>query len=161
MGKTNKVKDWDSTYDKYTEEEISEIKHLPMKIGEIMDHYKRSHRTKVEKITILSELNGCDKELIGMIVERECGSKGRPAKKETVAEKTTRTVAQKSENAVTNKQKTVKKPREKVAPNVYWAIEREYHQCKERIDSIKTQLDSAQKALVDFTDFLETHTIGD
>lgn len=159
MGKTNKVKDWDSTYDKYTDEEISAIKHLPMKIDEIMDHYKRSHRTKVEKITILSELNGCDKELIRMIVEREC--KGRPAKKETVEEKQAKTVTQKSENAVINKQKTVKKPREKVASNVYWAIEREYHQCKDKIDSIKKQLDSAQKALVDFTDFLETHEIGE
>lgn len=160
MGKTNKVKDWDSTYDKYTEEEISEIKHLPMKIGEIMDHYKRSHRTKAEKITILSELNGCDKELIRMIVDRECGGKGRPAK-EIMTEKETKTVALKNENVKTNKPKTVKKPREKVAPNVYWTIEREYHQCKEKIDCIRKQLDSAQKALVDFTDFLETHTIGD
>lgn len=156
MGKTNQIKEWDNTYDKYTEKEIRDIKHLPMKIGEIMDHYKRSHRTKVEKITILSELNGCDKEVIRMIVDRECGGKGRPAKKETVEEKEA-----KSENTVTNKQKTVKKPREKVSPNVYWTIEREYNQCKERIDCIKKQLDSAQKALVDFTDFLETHTIGD
>lgn len=159
MGKTNQIKDWDKTFEKYSDEETKEIKHLPMSISEIMDSYRRSHKSKAEKLKILAELNGCQKELIQLIVDREINGKGRPVKEDKKVETTNKVVRKetKVEDKALKKAET-KKKREYVSSLVYYTIEREHKAVQERISTLKSQLESAQKALVDFTDFLETHT---
>lgn len=144
MGKTSKIMEWDNEYDKYSEEQRRMIKHLPMKPGEILAKFKRAAGSGAETMNLLADLNGCDRKTIGMILEMELSveqsSRVKKEKEKKVEQKTTRKT-------------TTKAKREKVPALIWNVIEREYKDCNERIDSLKRELNCAEKALVSFADF--------
>lgn len=148
MGKTAKIMEWNNEYDKYSEEERKMIKHLPMKPGEILAKFKRATGSGAETMNLLADLNGCDRKTIGMILEMELSveqsSRVKKEKEKKVEQKTTRKT-------------TTKAKREKVPALIWNVIEREYKDCNERIDSLKRELNCAEKALVSFADFLDKH----
>lgn len=148
MGKTAKIMEWNNEYDKYSEEERKMIKHLPMKPGEILAKFKRAAGSGAETMNLLADLNGCDRKTIGMILEMELSveqsSRVKKEKEKKVEQKTTRKT-------------TTKAKREKVPALIWNVIEREYKDCNERIDSLKRELNCAEKALVSFADFLDKH----
>ena len=148
MGKTSKIMEWDNEYDKYSEEQRRMIKHLPMKPGEILAKFKRAAGSGAETMNLLADLNGCDRKTIGMILEMELSveqsSRVKKEKEKKVEQKTTRKT-------------TTKAKREKVPALIWNVIEREYKDCNERIDSLKRELNCAEKALVSFADFLDNH----
>lgn len=148
MGKTAKIMEWNNEYDKYSEEERKMIKHLPMKPGEILAKFKRAAGSGAETMNLLADLNGCDRKTIGMILEMELSveqsSRVKKEKEKKVEQKTTRKT-------------TTKAKREKVPAIIWNVIEREYKDCNERIDSLKRELNCAEKALVSFADFLDKH----
>ncbi len=148
MGKTSKIMEWDNEYDKYSEEQRRMIKHLPMKPGEILAKFKRAAGSGAETMNLLADLNGCDRKTIGMILEMELSveqsSRVKKEKEKKVEQKTTRKT-------------TTKAKREKVPALIWNVIEREYKDCNERIDSLKRELNCAEKALVSFADFLDKH----
>lgn len=148
MGKTSKIMEWDNEYDKYSEEQRRMIKHLPMKPGEILAKFKRAAGSGAETMNLLADLNGCDRKTIGMILEMELSveqsSRVKKEKEKKVEQKTTRKT-------------TTKAKREKVPALIWNVIEREYKDCNERIDSLKRELNCAEKALVSFADFLNKH----
>ena len=138
--------EWDNEYDKYSEEQRRMIKHLPMKPGEILAKFKRAAGSGAETMNLLADLNGCDRKTIGMILEMELSveqsSRVKKEKEKKVEQKTTRKT-------------TTKAKREKVPALIWNVIEREYKDCNERIDSLKRELNCAEKALVSFADFLD------
>ena len=140
--------EWDNEYDKYSEEQRRMIKHLPMKPGEILAKLKRAAGSGAETMNLLADLNGCDRKTIGMILEMELSveqsSRVKKEKEKKVEQKTTRKT-------------TTKAKREKVPALIWNVIEREYKDCNERIDSLKRELNCAEKALVSFADFLDKH----
>ena len=148
MGKTAQIMEWNNEYDKYSEEERKMIKHLPMKPGEILAKFKRAAGSGAETMNLLADLNGCDRKTIGMILEMELSveqsSRVKKEKEKKVEQKTTRKT-------------TTKAKREKVPALIWNVIEREYKDCNERIDSLKRELNCAEKALVSFADFLDKH----
>lgn len=148
MGKTSKIMEWNNEYDKYSEEQRKMIKHLPMKPGEILAKFKRAAGSGAETMNLLADLNGCDRKTIGMILEMELSveqsSRVKKEKEKKVEQKTTRKT-------------TTKAKREKVPALIWNVIEREYKDCNERIDSLKRELNCAEKALVSFADFLDKH----
>lgn len=148
MGKTAKIMEWNNEYDKYSEEERKIIKHLSMKPGQIIAKYNRAVGSATEKLNLLADLNGCDRKIIEMILELELSveqsSRVKKEKEKKVEQKTTRKT-------------TTKAKREKVPALIWNVIEREYQDCNERIDSLKRELNCAEKALVSFADFLDKH----
>ena len=152
MGKTAQIMEWNNEYDKYSEEQRRMIKHLPMKPGEILAKYKRGSGGREDKLTILADLNGCDKKTIAMILKME-ESQNRNASKKQIRVK-------KEKKVETAPKKTTAKTttrREKVPALIWNVIEREYKDCNERIDSLKRELKCAETALVSFADFLDKH----
>lgn len=150
MGKTAQIMEWNNEYDKYSEEQRRIIKHLPMKPGEILAKFKRAAGSGAETMNLLADLNGCDRKTIGMILEMELSveqsSRVKKEKEKKVEQKTTRKT-------------TTKAKREKVPALIWNVIEREYKDCNERIDSLKRELNCAEKALVSFADFLDKHEV--
>ena len=148
MGKTAKIMEWNNEYEKYSEEQRKLIEHLPMKPGEILAKFKRAAGSGAETMNLLADLNGCDRKTIGMILEMELSveqsSRVKKEKEKKVEQKTTRKT-------------TTKAKREKVPALIWNVIEREYKDCNERIDSLKRELNCAEKALVSFADFLDKH----
>ncbi|MFR3835765.1 hypothetical protein [Eubacterium sp.] len=148
MGKTAKIMEWNNEYEKYSEEQRKLIEHLPMKPGEILAKFKRAAGSGAETMNLLADLNGCDRKTIGMILEMELSveqsSRVKKEKEKKVEQKTTRKT-------------TTKAKREKVPALIWNVIEREYKECNERIDSLKRELNCAEKALVSFADFLDKH----
>lgn len=148
MGKTAKIMEWNNEYEKYSEEQRKLIEHLPMKPGEILTKYNRAVGSAAEKLNLLADLNGCDRQTIEMILELELSveqsSRVKKEKEKKVEQKTTRKT-------------TTKAKREKVPALIWNVIEREYKECNERIDSLKRELNCAEKALVSFADFLDKH----
>lgn len=148
MGKTAKIMEWNNEYDKYSKEERKLIEHLPMKPGEILAKYNRAVGSAADKLNLLADLNGCDRQTIEMILELELSveqsSRVKKEKEKKVEQKTTRKT-------------TTKAKREKVPALIWNVIEREYKDCNERIDSLKRELNCAEKALVSFADFLDKH----
>lgn len=148
MGKTAKIMEWNNEYEKYSEEQRKLIEHLPMKLGEILAKFKRAAGSGAETMNLLADLNGCDRKTIGMILEMELSveqsSRVKKEKEKKVEQKTTRKT-------------TTKAKREKVPALIWNVIEREYKECNERIDSLKRELNCAEKALVSFADFLDKH----
>ena len=148
MGKTAKIMEWNNEYEKYSEEQRKLIEHLPMKPGEILAKFKRAAGSGAETMNLLADLNGCDRKTIGMILEMELSveqsSRVKKEKEKKVEQKTKRKT-------------TTKAKREKVPALIWNVIEREYKDCNERIDSLKRELNCAEKALVSFADFLDKH----
>ncbi len=160
MGKTAKIMEWNNEYDKYSKEERKLIEHLPMKPGEILAKYNRAVGSAADKLNLLADLNGCDRQTIEMILELEglklenkkVKEKVKEERKERAMTETTtqRKIAEKE-------QKRKKDTKEKVPAIVYNTIEREYEHVNERIEVLKKDLNISEKALVQFADFLGTH----
>lgn len=148
MGKTAKIMEWNNEYEKYSEEQRKLIEHLPMKPGEILAKYNRAVGSAADKLNLLADLNGCDRQTIEMILELELSveqsSRVKKEKEKKVEQKTTRKT-------------TTKAKREKVPALIWNVIEREYQDCNERIDTLKRELKCAETALVSFADFLDKH----
>lgn len=70
---------WPTELDKYDKGIQEKIKHLPMSLIQIKGKWERSPK-KSSTITLISELCGCDKELIKYILHKECGYKYTPKK---------------------------------------------------------------------------------